>query len=229
MPNILAIETSVPAASIALKLGDQPPITKKFESHRQQNQLLFSPLQQLLESIPNGESLDLIIVGTGPGSYSGSRISIAAAQGIAVAHNCDVVGQSSFLAVEQGLLQQDCIAVGDARRGAFFIAEIPTMALPMEPVLMETEEFHQKLTETSCPIYSLEPNMVLPDGSPILLEHPTASNHISAWLDLSAHARRKMLNIPPAPTYLRAPFITKAKPGHPLLRGKVNQRKTPNG
>ena len=229
MPNILAIETSIPAASIALKLGDQPPLKKKFESHRQQNQLLFSPLQQLLENMPNGDALDLIIVGTGPGSYSGSRISIAAAQGIAAAHDCPVVGQSSFLAVNKKIINHDCIAVGNARRGSFFIAEIPIRELPMEPVLMETEEFHQKLTATSCPIYTLEPNMKFPDGSPISLEHPTATNHISSWLRLSANARRKLLNMPPSPTYLRAPFITKAKPGHPLLRGKVNPRKTPNG
>ncbi|MFC5050116.1 tRNA (adenosine(37)-N6)-threonylcarbamoyltransferase complex dimerization subunit type 1 TsaB [Rubritalea spongiae] len=225
MPNILAIETSVTAASIALSIGDAPCTSKNFESHRQQNQLLFPPLQQLLELLPDGEKLDLIIIGTGPGSYSGSRISIAAAQGIAAAHACDVVGQSSFLATNTFLDKREAIAVGDARRGSFFIAEVPKTSLPQEPKLMSREDFDAKLTQESRSIFTLDSNIQFADGSSIPLEQPTAEKHILAWHMLSPEDQAVLRNTPPAPTYLRAPFITKAKPGHPLLRGKVNERK----
>jgi tRNA threonylcarbamoyl adenosine modification protein YeaZ len=223
VPNILAIETSVPAASIALKVGGKPCICKEFESHRQQNQLLFPPLQQLLEMLPSGEKLDLIIIGTGPGSYSGSRISIAAAQGIAAAHSCDVVGLSSFLATPTFLQGENAVAVGDARRGAFFTSEVPANTLPQEPKLMERAAFDAQLAEETRKIFTLEPKMEFADGSSIPLEQPTAENLITAWTLLDTADQEKLRNTPPAPTYLRAPFITKAKPGHPLLRGKVKE------
>ncbi|MGJ8671484.1 tRNA (adenosine(37)-N6)-threonylcarbamoyltransferase complex dimerization subunit type 1 TsaB [Rubritalea sp.] len=224
MPNILAIETSVPAASIALTIGNSPSICRDFVSHRQQNQLLFPPLQELLEFIPEGEKLDLILIGTGPGSYSGSRISIAAAQGMAAAHSCDVIGLSSFLATDTFLNDGDAVAVGDARRGAYFIAEVPKSRLPLEPKLMDRAAFDSQLVNETRSIFTLEPNMQFADGSAILLEVPTAEKHIQAWQALSSEDQAKLRNTPPAPTYLRAPFITKAKPGHPLLRGKVKER-----
>lgn len=222
MPNILAIETSVPAASIALKIGDRPLFLEGFESHRKQNQLLFAPLKSLLSELPDGEKLDLIIIGTGPGSYSGSRISIAAAQGIAAAHNCPVVGQSSFLATEKGVSDSSSVAVGDARRGAFFIANVPANGLPTEPVLMPREEFDKKIANLNAEeIFTLEPDLLFADESVIPLQAPSAALHIAAWEKLCEADQATQLNTPPAPTYLRAPFITKAKPGHPLLRGKV--------
>ncbi len=224
MPNILAIETSYPAASISLKLGEQPTHSECFESHRQQNQLLFAPLKKLLELIPEGEKLDLILIGTGPGSYSGSRISIAAAQGIAVAHDCPVVGQSSFLATRTWLAGNPSIAVGDARRGSYFTAEIASHSLPQEPQLMERDIFDQKINHASDAVFSLDPTLQLTGDQPLLQELATAEQHIEAWLTLSEEDRNTQLNTQPSPIYLRGPFITKAKPGHPLLRGKVKQR-----
>ena len=226
MPNILAIETSYPAASISLKIGEGPTHSEFFESHRQQNQLLFPPLKKLLDLIPEGETIDLIIIGTGPGSYAGSRISIAAAQGIAIAHDCPVVGQSSFLATATWLEGKPSIAVGDARRGSYFIAEIAPHSLPKEPQLMERDVFDKKLAQSSAAVFSLDPTMELTDNALLLQESASAALHIEAWLTLSEEDKQAQLRTQPSPTYLRGPFITKAKPGHPLLRGKVNKRQS---
>jgi len=117
MSTILAIETSVPQASIALLSGGQIE-QKNFESHRQQNQLLFEPLQELIESLGE-QSIDTILVGTGPGSYSGSRIAIAAAQGLATVYGAKVIGICSFYCVPS-VDRENTIAIGDARRGSYF-------------------------------------------------------------------------------------------------------------
>lgn len=221
MPNILAIETSFPAASIALQRDGHAPISQIFESHRQQNQLLFPPLEELLSSLDDEESLDLIIIGTGPGSYSGTRISIAAAQGIAAVHSCPVIGLSSLLGTSDQLGSADRMAVGDARRGSFYIANILKGDLPQEPELFDREIFDSKIASTEAEIFSLEAEMTNAQGAPITQFHSTAENLIHAWNALNESQQKQLLNTPPSPTYLRAPFITKAKPGHPLLRGKT--------
>lgn len=220
MPNILAIETSVAQASIALAIEGKECECRYFESHRQQNQLLFPPLVELLDTLPQGETLDYIIVGTGPGSYSGSRIAIAAAQGIAIAHSCPVIGLSSLLATELTADGQAAVAIGDARRGSYFTIEIPAGEMPGEPELMGKEEFDQVLTGTSLPMFTFEEELNTADSvdAPVVL--PSADLLITAWKRLSPEQQTKLIHTPPAPAYLRAPFITKAKPGHPLLRRK---------
>lgn len=220
MPNILSIETSVPAASIALLHSSGALQLENFASHRQQNQLLFPPLQSLLSTLSQDESIDLIIVGTGPGSYSGSRIAIAAAQGIAVAHSCPVVGLCSFLATPVSRENTHSLAIGDARRDCYFIQPIHRGHLTGLPDMLTREEFDQRIIESALPLFTFEDQLAAPAGGILPQSLPTAELLIEAWLELSESDRQKLLDTPPSPAYLRAPFITKAKPGHPLLRGK---------
>lgn len=220
MPNILAIETSVPAASIALLHSSGALQIETFASHRQQNQLLFPPLQSLLTTLSSAEKLDFIIVGTGPGSYSGSRIAIAAAQGIAVAHSCPVIGLCSFLATSVSRNYGASLAVGDARRGCYFTQKISRGHLPDPPTMLNREEFDQRLVESDLPLFTFELNLEGPTGALIPHCFPTADLLIEAWSDLNHSDQQKLLQAPATPAYLRAPFITSAKPGHPLLRGR---------
>ncbi|WP_018971156.1 tRNA (adenosine(37)-N6)-threonylcarbamoyltransferase complex dimerization subunit type 1 TsaB [Rubritalea marina] len=225
MYHLLAIETSIPNATISLKVGNHSPVTKQFESHRQQNQLLFPPLQELLELIPEGDSLDAIIIGTGPGSYSGSRIAIAAALGVASIHSCPVVGQSSLLAHPLAHDEARFLATGDARRGAFYISEVQRGQLPSEPQLLEREDFETKVQQADCPVVTIDQKLDWLGDLEITACQPTAADHLRAWESWDEATRHKLLATPAEPAYLRAPFITKAKPGHPLLRGKVNSNK----
>jgi len=216
----LAIETSVPLASISLLTSDGNVITRKFQSHRAQNQLLFPPLVELLDLLPPDHRLDLIIVGTGPGSYSGSRIAIAAAQGIGITHKCPVVGLSSLLATPFTAHNQPATAVGDARRGSYFTIEIPTKSLPKEPNLTDLETFHKILPTLQTPIITFEQDLPNPTAAEIHLTNPSSELLIQAHQNLPQAQKQHLLITPPAPAYLRAPFISKAKPGHPLLRKK---------
>ena len=47
---------------------------------------------------------------------------------------------------------------------------------------------------------------------------PQARLLVDVWLGLDEIRRQQLHSKPLAPTYLRAPFTSKAKPGHPLLR-----------
>lgn len=67
-----------------------------------------------------GENIERIVVGTGPGSFAGIRAALAFAQGYAIGSTCEVLGLPSpaAFAPEEGPLA----VVGDARRGMYWIA-----------------------------------------------------------------------------------------------------------
>ena len=220
MSILLAIETSVPEASIALSIDGEIVATQEFESHRQQNKLLFPALDTVLQYLRSHQlTPDQIIVGTGPGSYSGSRISIAAAHGLAIAYSCPVAGLGSLLATPSLQTQARAFAIGDARRDSYFIAEIHQDSSEFTPELMDHQAFIAKLSDIdpSIPRISFEHELPVEN---FLRETPHATRLISAWNNLPQTEREKLNTTPPQPLYLRAPFITKAKPGHPLLRRK---------
>ena len=226
MSIILSIETSIPEASVALTIDGEIYAHQEFESHRQQNKLLFPALESLLAELPANKSPDLIIVGTGPGSYSGSRISIAAAQGLAIAYNCPVVGLCSFLGTHTMSEHKTAFAIGDARRDTYFIAEIQqgrTDFRSGEPELLPLDTFCEKLTfidTAATPLFSFEKELPILHVAEYFVDQSHAAQLTKAWLNLSPEMQQTLLQTPPQPAYLRAPFITKAKPGHPLLRRK---------
>lgn len=226
MNIILSIETSIPEASVALVIDGEIIAQEEFESHRQQNKLLFPALKAVLKMLPKNKFPDLIIVGTGPGSYSGSRISIAAAQGLAIAYSCPVVGICSFLGTHTMSQHKTAYAIGDARRDTFFIAEIQQGKFefkPNEPELLSLDAFCQKLTSihtAATPLFSFEKELPTLHATDYFVDQSHAARLAKVWLDFSPETQQSLLLIPPQPAYLRAPFITKAKPGHPLLRGK---------
>jgi tRNA threonylcarbamoyladenosine biosynthesis protein TsaB len=76
------------------------------------------------------DQLDAVVVGTGPGSFTGLRIGIAAARGLGLALGVPVAGVSTLDALQAGA-GADAFAVIDARRGEVFAAgpELPPTVL----------------------------------------------------------------------------------------------------
>jgi tRNA threonylcarbamoyladenosine biosynthesis protein TsaB len=63
-------------------------------------------------------NLDLLAVGVGPGSFTGVRIGLAAARGVALALDLPVAGVSTLAALAAGA--PESVPVIDARRGEIF-------------------------------------------------------------------------------------------------------------
>ncbi len=222
MKAILAIETCVPEASVALWVNGGCVFKQQFASDRNHNSMVFNAIENSLAEL--GElKLDLVIVGTGPGSYSGTRIGIAVGQGVALAHNCPAVGLGSFAATFFARQIAPSMAVGDARRGLYYISKINDVgeAAPVE--LMNHEEFEKKLISAgNITLFTFDDpaSFQLSDALSQSVERvrPEAHYLIDTWQDLSPTRRDALIKLPLSPTYLRAPFTSKAKPGHPLLR-----------
>ena len=214
----LFIESSTPRASLALLRGSAVVFEETFTGDRSHNALLFAPLERALAALEPGESLAEVVIGTGPGSYSGTRVGIAAGQGVALVHGCPAVGLSSLVAVPSA--RPGSLAVGDARRGSVWRA-----GFGEEPELCGVEELAREIRgvlDGGFAVFSLETvgKVGLPGelAARVVLEQPTAGLLAKAWLGLSAEERAKLAGLPVQPAYLRPPHVTEAKGGHPLLR-----------
>jgi tRNA threonylcarbamoyladenosine biosynthesis protein TsaB len=73
----------------------------------------------LLEGRVAPAALDALVVGTGPGSFTSTRIGLAVARGLAIALDLPVAGVSTLDALAAGA--EDAYPVVDARRGEVFV------------------------------------------------------------------------------------------------------------
>ena len=138
--KILALDSSTSTVSIAF-LDDEKVL---FEYHQPQQRtnssIFFEGLQTALQKCGKPNRL---VVGLGPGSYNGLRISIAAAQGIASACNIDLIGLPSILGLAAGMTE--CWVAGDARGGQYWLAALSRHQLLEEPFLLPPADLSDHL------------------------------------------------------------------------------------
>ena len=103
--RLLALETSTAYTSVAL-LETTPSsnrlYTKNHYSPMQHGQVVLPFIETLLQEAKCSLSmLDAIAYGSGPGSFTGTRIASCVAQGLGYAHHCRVIMISSMAAFAQ--------------------------------------------------------------------------------------------------------------------------------
>jgi tRNA threonylcarbamoyladenosine biosynthesis protein TsaB len=213
----LVLETSTPRASLATIQPDGRLEHRDFTSDRSHNAMLFSPLQELLDTRGSAE-IGLVLVGSGPGSYSGTRVGIAAAQGVAIAAGCPAVTFPSILAVPSAVNGTACLAIGDARRGSFWTASVENSQLHSEPELTDAAGLEAIVSATlaaGITVISFEEPTRFPLAAELLQqvrhEFPDATRLWNAWLASDPETRQQRLGAPPQPIYLKPPHITPAK------------------
>ena len=96
MTKILAIDASTEACSVALLNGDE--ITERYQlAPREHAKLLLPMVDELLsDSDLRLSQLDAIACNTGPGAFTGIRIAVSVAQGLAYGANLPTIGLSSL-------------------------------------------------------------------------------------------------------------------------------------
>ncbi|MBW7921306.1 MAG: tRNA (adenosine(37)-N6)-threonylcarbamoyltransferase complex dimerization subunit type 1 TsaB [Rubellimicrobium sp.] len=117
MQHILAFDTSAAHCAAALLSGDT--CTTRIEAMPVgQAERLLPLLEDLLAGVGIGwRDLAALGVGCGPGNFTGTRIAVAAARGLALALGIPAVGVTTFEALALG---RDCTVVQDARRGMVY-------------------------------------------------------------------------------------------------------------
>ncbi|GAW94785.1 MULTISPECIES: tRNA (adenosine(37)-N6)-threonylcarbamoyltransferase complex dimerization subunit type 1 TsaB [Colwellia] len=99
--NYLALDASTEACSVALQVNGK--IFSRFELCPQSHSLHLLPMIDAVLNEANIKlaELDGLIFGQGPGSFTGVRIGVGVAQGLAFSANLPVVGVSSLQAMAQ--------------------------------------------------------------------------------------------------------------------------------
>jgi tRNA threonylcarbamoyladenosine biosynthesis protein TsaB len=122
--KLLAFETATEACSVALYLDGQ--VHERFElAPRRHAELALPMAQQLLAEAGIARSqLDAIAVGRGPGAFTGVRLAIALAQGVALALDRPVLPVSTLAVLAAGAPagSDHVLACIDARMGEVYAA-----------------------------------------------------------------------------------------------------------
>jgi tRNA threonylcarbamoyladenosine biosynthesis protein TsaB len=125
--RILAIDTATEACSAAL--WNDGATTAHFElCPREHTQRILPLVQDILsETATQLTELDALAFGRGPGSFTGVRIGIGIAQGLALGANLPMIGVSTLMTMAQGAWRRtgatSVLAAIDARMGEVYWAE----------------------------------------------------------------------------------------------------------
>ncbi len=216
MTRILAIETVGFTGSIALAENDQLLVQHVLPTEVRMAQSLAPGIRDLLSANRWAPAeLDLILVATGPGSFTGLRCGVTTAKTMAFATGAELLGVHS-LAVLAEQAPPPCTrlnAVLDAQRKQLFSAtfernENGAMQLRQETAIVDIDAW----------LSGLDPNLdlvgpvleklrsKLPENQPILPEslwHPRAAAVASlGWKHFTAGERHDLWQL--VPNYYRA-------------------------
>ena len=134
MTCILAFDTSAAHCAAAL-LTDDTCLTRIDPMDKGQAERLIPLLEELLsEAGRTWADLDAIAVGIGPGNFTGVRISVAAARGLALGRGIAAIGISTLEALAFGQ-KGEVVVVQDARREAGYVQPFTDGIATADPIL----------------------------------------------------------------------------------------------
>ena len=157
--TIIAIDSSAKAASVCI--ANEEKIIGEFfiNTSLTHSQTLMPMLEQLLKNTGMSvEQIGAVAVNAGPGSFTGVRIGVAAAKGLAFPKDLPCISVSTLDSMAYNLLDCDCIvcAVMDARCSQVYnaifrikgnIAERLTedRALSLSDLLLDIKNYEEKV------------------------------------------------------------------------------------
>jgi tRNA threonylcarbamoyladenosine biosynthesis protein TsaB len=136
---VLGFDTATQASTIGLRLPDGSTLSKRDDPAAGEHpghatRLLAMARELLAQADLSWGDLERIAVGVGPGRFTGLRVGIATARGLAQSLGAQLVGVSSLRALGLAAAREQrggdetaagTIAVIDARRGESFVAAYP--------------------------------------------------------------------------------------------------------
>ena len=151
--NVIVFDTSDKHIAAALYRGRENIKTTVKSMPKGQAEQLFPLLNELLEeAFISWEHIHRIGVCTGPGNFTGIRISVSAARGLAFGLNIPAIGVSSFEATLYGSSEND-LAILPANEGFYYVGSNPNNAT------FASEDFIGSMNKNF--VHKLEPESLL--------------------------------------------------------------------
>jgi len=194
---LLAFDTSSSACTAALFDGENTCVGKRDELiGRGHAERLVPMIAELLD----GRTASAILVGVGPGSFTGIRVAIAAAHGLAIGWGAELKGMSSLALLAAGIVADGEVAAAvTGGHGELFVQQFD--AATIEPISelknLAPAEAARLATAT----------LVVGSGAKQLVEARGRGEARDAWPS-AANALRlpaRLRILPPKPVYARAP------------------------
>jgi tRNA threonylcarbamoyladenosine biosynthesis protein TsaB len=143
--RVLALDTATDIATACVAVDGVVLAEGTLGPERYAAQRILELVDELLaEAGTRLDELDAVVVGTGPGSFTGLRIGIAAARGLGLALQVPVAGVSTLDALRAGAGDEG-YAVIDARRGEVFVAAYRHHRCTLEPLAIDPAELAERL------------------------------------------------------------------------------------
>ncbi len=184
------------SGTVAITSGERILVRREFSRSGE----LAAAIQQIFLEIGTP---DEIVVGIGPGSYTGLRVASATAIGIQLALGCPAFGCPSVLGYPDAAYH----VVGDARLGAIFLASVHDRRVVRGPELLPAEQFQaMRPSLADAPIFAIGPIPGCPD---LPIVRPSADHLIRC---------RESFVSSLEPLYLKEPHITVSKASRPACK-----------
>lgn len=205
-PVTLAIDTGQPRCQSAVALAGGETLSIVEDRERGHAEALIGQIETLLAraGIAFGD-LQRLAVTTGPGSFTGLRVGLAAARAFGLALKIPVLGVPTMLALSlSGRPGEPLTVLVDARRGELWCQRFAAPGTPASD---------PKLLPMAVAISGLDkPRSVVGSGAPLAAE--AAGNGLetqaaAVFVEIEALARfaqaAEPADLPPEPLYLRPP------------------------
>ncbi len=171
--KILALDTATSACSVAIRV-DGNTIATAFEAmtRGQSEALMPMVLQVLSESALQVGDFDLIAVTCGPGAFTGLRIGLAAARGLALASGVPCCGITSTEAIAEAAAQfkdpdQGILVALDSKRADIYVQIFNPQGEALSvPEAVAPEQISQRLD--ACGLAG--PLVIAGDAAPLALD-----------------------------------------------------------
>ena len=149
----VSLETSARPASVAVRVGERRVERVLVEDRAHASDLLPALAMELSGLGAQPGDIDTVVVGTGPGSYTGLRVGIATALGLARGSGARLLGLGSLeaLAWRSLALEEEAVVLLDARGQALYFAHLVRRTEDVEllcaPRLVRREELDELLPD----------------------------------------------------------------------------------
>ena len=196
-PVILAFDTASAHCAVAVLHGHTIVASAVEPMAKGQAERILTLAQELLaQTSTRMDDLTAIGVGVGPGNFTGIRIAVSAARGLAMGLGIPAIGVNAFDSLRFGT-DGPCLCTVDARRDMVFAQGFETELLSMPELGMFSD---------------------LPKGIPVIGTYGAQAQHpVAEAIAQIAASRLLQNNPPPAPLYLRPADAAPARDKPPQI------------